>query len=58
MNKKTGGQQPWLNNRWFKKDRVRIIQPMFFKKKMVFGAKKKLNECRKKESFGYKEDQN
>lgn len=32
MNEKTGGQQPWLCNGWFEKDRARIIQPMSFQK--------------------------
>lgn len=32
MNKGTGGQQLWLSNGWFEKNRACIIQPMFFQK--------------------------
>lgn len=32
MNKGIGGKQPWLRNGWFKKDGVRITQPMSFPK--------------------------
>ena len=32
MNKRIRGQQPWLRNRWYEKDGVRIIEPMSFQK--------------------------
>ena len=32
MNKRIGGQQPWLRDGWYEKDGARIIQPMSFQK--------------------------
>lgn len=32
MNKRVGGQQPWLREGWFERDGARIIQPMSFQK--------------------------